>query len=529
MGSTPTVLGTNIPNLSTTDIVNRLLASLPTSWFSDSAKQKGGVLYSLLTSWATNHQWLLGEILYTRNLTRISTATGRGLDTVAEDFFGDLMKRFPGETDAAYRVRIAASLFLPRVTRQAIINLLTKFIGTAPTLTQPDYPEDVAIFGTTFPSPPFSQQQTPPLVTYYDIDIHDQNSGRYGDILPYTGFIDATVPFLSITGGRPVYGYDSGVAFGDGNSAYFNLVDQLDPSLEKVILNLINASIAEGTLIGVRFLPPPAALITSTIQTVLGQQFTKQTNPSYTSLLRSYLQGIAIFVETLPWLAHSFVSLPGVNFEIGFSTPAPDVLQVGWGALSLSFTGVYQVPVLPNQQFVTINVPGGIPNGLVPIIQPSWNTGLWIQSIDPAQLVIGIASPGAGFIYFFLAPGFIATVDPGAFNGTVTLPNPLPGPFPIPPSLPYACFVAPTWNTDVAITSKSAASFNVEFGIPAPGDLTVPISPANRFIRPRVTTLRGSFKPFKHYLQPRLALESAPSQQGGNLAQLYCAIVEGIA
>lgn len=516
----------SIPDLSTSDIVDRLVKALPTSWFDDTAKNPGGVLYSLLTAWATNHQWMLSEILYAKNLTRLKTATNGGLDTVSMDFFGGQMPRNPGESDASYRVRIAAALFLPRVTRQAIINLLNKFVGVNPLLTQPDYPQDVCVWSDI---PGQGQMANPPSVSYWDIDVHDINSGRWGDVLPYTGFIDTTIPFLNITAGRPVYGYDAGVAWGDGNSAYFDFFNELNPALEQTILNLINASIAEGTEVGVRFLPQTPALITSTIQTVLGQQSATQSNASFTSLLRSYVQGTAVFVETLPWLAHAYIEQSGVNFRVGFSTPAPGIFQVGWGALSLSFTGVYQIPVTATQQFITISLPGGIANGLVPIIQPSWNTTVWIQAFNSNSIVVGIASPGAGFLYFFLAPGFIVDVAPGTFSSTVNLPNPLPGPFPQPPTLPYAMFAMPSWNTDVSITSKTSSQCDAQFSIIAPGALTLPISPANKMSRIHQRTLRGAFKPFKSYLQPRLALEAAPAQQGGNPALLYCSVVEGIA
>jgi hypothetical protein len=102
--------------------VDKLLSKLPSSWFSDSAKTQGGILYALLKAFANGLDYVEAGAAYVKAQTRIGTATDDNLEKIAFDFFGDNFDRRSGEPDESYRSRIIQELFRDKVTRQAIID-----------------------------------------------------------------------------------------------------------------------------------------------------------------------------------------------------------------------------------------------------------------------------------------------------------------------------------------------------------------------------------------------------------------------
>ncbi len=59
----------------------------------------------------------------------LQTATGVNLDLIAEDYFGDLIQRQPGQSDASFRAEIEASFFNIGPTYNDIYGTLTKLVG----------------------------------------------------------------------------------------------------------------------------------------------------------------------------------------------------------------------------------------------------------------------------------------------------------------------------------------------------------------------------------------------------------------
>ena len=60
----------------------------------------------------------------------LQTATGVNLDLIALDYFGDLIQRQPGQSDASFRAEIEASFFNIGPTYNDIYRTLTKLVGS---------------------------------------------------------------------------------------------------------------------------------------------------------------------------------------------------------------------------------------------------------------------------------------------------------------------------------------------------------------------------------------------------------------
>jgi hypothetical protein len=124
------------------DSFARLKALLP-RWFGDQTP----VLDALLRGLA--HLVSVGYdlIRYAKQQTRIKTATADWLDLMAQDFFGEALRRQVGQTDTAYRQRLIANLFRERATRAGLVKLVTELTGRAPTVFEPHRLADSAAYG----------------------------------------------------------------------------------------------------------------------------------------------------------------------------------------------------------------------------------------------------------------------------------------------------------------------------------------------------------------------------------------------
>lgn len=114
------------------DILTRVKQELPRRWFSWAAPLRDAVLGGL-SDGAAN---LYGFYVYAKRQTRIATAQGIFLDLISYDFLGRYLPR-RGMRDDAYRTLILATILKPRVTRDAMVQLITALTGTAPWIFEP--------------------------------------------------------------------------------------------------------------------------------------------------------------------------------------------------------------------------------------------------------------------------------------------------------------------------------------------------------------------------------------------------------
>ena len=116
------------------NFVARLRALLPPSWFPQSADP---VLLSVLSGGAALLAGNAQQLAYAALQTRISTSTGEWLDITSADFFGENLPRQPGESDANFRKRILAALFVVGPTRRDLERYLYLLTGRTPIIFEP--------------------------------------------------------------------------------------------------------------------------------------------------------------------------------------------------------------------------------------------------------------------------------------------------------------------------------------------------------------------------------------------------------
>ena len=120
------------------DFFRRLKSVLPVQWFNDSNPRLDAVLNGL----ASALSWVYQLYAYAVLQTRILTATDGWLDIIANDFFGERIKRQAGQTDEDFLNIIRINLFRERGTRQAIIKVLEDLTGHTPKIIEPSRPQD---------------------------------------------------------------------------------------------------------------------------------------------------------------------------------------------------------------------------------------------------------------------------------------------------------------------------------------------------------------------------------------------------
>jgi len=127
----------NLPTISVTGWVQRVISLLPRPWFSDEALAPGGLTYAVLYGAASVFNLHLGQLQYWLPQTRIATATDSNLEAIANDYFGT--GNFPRyvvasggtytpESDAAYSLRIREALLAPQNTLEAIRRVVQDYI-----------------------------------------------------------------------------------------------------------------------------------------------------------------------------------------------------------------------------------------------------------------------------------------------------------------------------------------------------------------------------------------------------------------
>ncbi len=153
------------------DMLGRLKALIPPTWYGDDSPLRDAVL----TACATALAWCYSLYLYAKLQTRIGTATDGWLDIAAYDFFGTNITRSAGQSDDSFRNTIKTNLFRERGTRQSVINILEDLTGKTPVIFEPCRPQDAGGYGA--PS------------TGYGI-----NGGYGSKLLPYQAFVTAYRP-----------------------------------------------------------------------------------------------------------------------------------------------------------------------------------------------------------------------------------------------------------------------------------------------------------------------------------------------
>ena len=124
------------------DMLRRIKALLPFRWFPDSTP----ILDALLQGPAWALSFIYSLIQYAQLQTRIATASDGFLDLIALDFFGNNLPRKLQESDNSYRLRIVATLLRAKVTRPAMIAVLTNLTGRAPKIFEPARPADTGAY-----------------------------------------------------------------------------------------------------------------------------------------------------------------------------------------------------------------------------------------------------------------------------------------------------------------------------------------------------------------------------------------------
>jgi hypothetical protein len=129
---------------SPSDIITRLKAVLPISWFPDQTPILDTILGGLATAWSS----LYGLLASVQIQSRIATATGQFLDGASFDFFGSRLPRRNTESDDAFRVRVHQQLVREHATRAAILSIVTDLTGKVPVIFEPARVSDTAGYAT---------------------------------------------------------------------------------------------------------------------------------------------------------------------------------------------------------------------------------------------------------------------------------------------------------------------------------------------------------------------------------------------
>ena len=144
---------TQIDNVTLVDqngFEQRIKNLLPTTWFPNSSQNdlsSTPILDNFVSSLSTQFVFSWQQIYYVAQQARISTATDILLDTVAIDFLGPTFTRRSNENDVSFRSRIKANLLNKKLTRTAIIDGIKQYVGSEPSIVEPQRPVDLACAG----------------------------------------------------------------------------------------------------------------------------------------------------------------------------------------------------------------------------------------------------------------------------------------------------------------------------------------------------------------------------------------------
>ena len=211
-------------------VLARLKSLLPGGWFADPTPVADGVLSGFAALFTSANDF----ISFARLQTRLRTATGGFLDLAALDYFGGGLARRAGETDAPYRARLLAQLFLEKATRRGLSRALETLTGRAPVIFEPARPADTGGYG---------------VACGYGA------AGGYGSLLmPYQALVTAYRPAGQ---GVPLvagYGSSTGGYSTPSRASYASIGQVTGPVTDASILALIDSVMPAATVAWSRIL-----------------------------------------------------------------------------------------------------------------------------------------------------------------------------------------------------------------------------------------------------------------------------------
>lgn len=128
------------------DMLNRQKAVIPPGWFPSDTP----VLDGLLSGFAAVAKHLYDLIEYSRLQTRIGSASDGFLDLIAFDFFGQRIRRRPGQTDESMRAMILKEVLRIRGTRKGLENAIKDLTGTPVSTVELFDPRDCGGYDTGY-------------------------------------------------------------------------------------------------------------------------------------------------------------------------------------------------------------------------------------------------------------------------------------------------------------------------------------------------------------------------------------------
>lgn len=135
--------------LTTEQIQAYLVSKLPKGWFSSVATATG-IIGAVLAGYAWAFGYVMGIAQFVALQIYLQTTSGGFLDLWAFDFLGTFVLRNEGEADISFRKRVSAYIFVPTVTKGAIVTLLSRLGFTTPVVREAFSPNDTAAFSATF-------------------------------------------------------------------------------------------------------------------------------------------------------------------------------------------------------------------------------------------------------------------------------------------------------------------------------------------------------------------------------------------
>jgi len=439
MADQPTV----IPQFTLAQWTEALLADFPIPWTSQAARMPGGVLYAMMGACAANLQMINDFLTYGFDFCRLDTCEGDQVDIYADDFYGvGGLPRKTGESDASYKQRIQAGLFIPYTTREAFTQAITQLTGIAPRLISPWIAGQTAAYD---------------WYSYYDID-DEAYPALYGDSsLSYQAFVIADLP--PATGSEQataIWGYDAGAAYDIYTGTYWNL-QAANFTSQADLDALINRIKAFGITIWRKYLSanqlpfpiPNSSRIATGLSTIpVGLQT---------------FNGPYIVIASCNWNANLYVTnLTANGFTINATTPSPSGSILNYVVLPVSLPGVGRLGLTEGQITATIPCPSNAGSNK-PIITPGFNTGVTIESISTTEVVVNLSTPATNgdILYYYFMPAAQAAVIPVTLSSVdesfISIPN-----------LPNCCpFVMPYWNSINAVTA-TATGIEVTYSDPPP-------------------------------------------------------------
>jgi hypothetical protein len=430
-----------------------LLDVFPAPWTNDVARLPGGNLYAIMGSMAANLQIINDFLVYGFDASRIETATDTELDLCADDFYGpNGLPRQTGESDASYRVRIEAGLFIPYTTKEAFIQAITALTGIAPRLIQPWVAAQTAAFD---------------YQSFFDIDFPPLAPSLYGDpALRYIGAVIATLPNpIDVNAPTAIWGFDAGAGYDTYTGTMWNLVAANFVSVEQLDALIMRIK-AFGITIWRKY------LYQSALPVPLPATFQVASGLSSFPINIQAFNGPYVVIASCNW--NAAVNVTGVTssgFTINTNTPSPSLSpQISYVILPATYPGVGFVPVSSLSPRVTVPIPQSpSPSGKVVALTPSWNTTVSILSISGSTMTVAFGTPPPNAAqtlnYYFAPPSNAALLN--------TPPAALSLPIPV-PTMPAqsAVFVVPNWNAQVSVQPESNL-IQANFNTPAPNSAYV--------------------------------------------------------